>query len=389
MSPEKCGQIASAFLRLLIAAILICRIHAEAPQAKTGELHFQRAAQWVKEGKLDAGEQEYLAGLKLSPDSPAAYNDLGALYFQQRRFHLAAGAFGKAAHLRPNDSQIAFNLGISLYKEGAPSAAIPALLSGTHSQHARDSHRLLGLCYFSLKEWPQAITELQNFDDPEALFLLARAQHYAGHRQDSLNAEIKLLKSCPDSSFTHEMLGEAHDQEGDSESAIKEFRLAVAAAPGAPQLHFMLGYVLWRWKRYTDAMGPLQEETRINPDFEQSYLYLGDIALRLDDTARARTLFEKALHLNPSDSEARFGLGKVYVKSRQLDQGIATLRAIESQLDTRTELHYWLGKALLDRGRTDEGEKEFSKLKALRLAERQKIQERVNGNPVEEQMSSQ
>ena len=122
--------------------------------------------------------------------------------------------------------------------------------------------------------WGSAISQLVNGISPSMfwnsignrilvtlkyLFMLQQAYVHGGNQQASLAAAAELLKSHPDSPYTHQMLGEAYDRDGDVDHAAEEFQLAIAADPSAPQLHFMLGYVYWRWKRYAEAVAPLKQ----------------------------------------------------------------------------------------------------------------------------------
>lgn len=350
----------------------------------TADAHFRRGAELAARGELPAAEREYLEGLRISPH-PAAYNNLGTLYFQEQDFARAAAAFGSARKLQPADSEIAFNLGLALYKTGKTGDAIPHLVAGEASSHAQEARYLLGACYFAQKQWEKSIAEIEPVaNSPEALFILVRAYRYSGKPAQSLDAAARLLKSWPDSAFTHEILGEAYDKDGQPDNAIDEFQKAIAASPKSPELHFMLGYVCWRWKRYDQAIAPLEEETRIHPGYAAAYYYLGDIALRRDDTAQALRYFKEALKLDASYSEASLGIGKVYLRTERVREAVAALRKAKAGLDGATELHYWLGRALIRAGHAEEGRRELARVSQFNDSQHRKMEELFNGVPVGE-----
>ena len=378
---------------LLVLLLFGGAVSAALAQGDSAEAHFRKATVLAQQGKLDDAEREYTTGLRISLQSAAAYNNLGALYFKQGQFLPAAAAFQNAQRLRPDDPEIAFNLGLALYKRGDASGAIPHLIAGEKSVHSLDASLLLGTCYFATKQWKQSIDALERYrqqapGNAQALFMLEQAYVYIGDAKSSLAAATELLKTHPDSPFTHQMLGEAYDRDGDVDHAAEEFQRAIAANPSAPQLHFMLGYVYWRWKRYAEAVQPLEEEIRINPGFARSYYYVGDIAFRKGESDRARDFFEKALRLDPSLSEASLGLGKAYVQSGRLNDGVAALRKAEAKLDQTAEVHYWLGRALMQAGRKVEAEKELARVKELRATEHRKAREQLNGAPVRERQQN-
>jgi Flp pilus assembly protein TadD len=350
------------------------------------EACFRKAAALARKGDIDEAERAYVAGLRIAPQSAAAYNNLGALYFEQRQFARAASAFRNASRLLPSDPEVAFNLGLSLYKLGDDTAAIPHLIDGQKSSHAVQANLLLGICYFATRQWNKSIDALEKYrkqdtGNAQILFMLQQAYARAGNQESSLAAATELLKLHADSPYTHQMLGEAYDRDGDVDHAAEEFQLAIAADPSAPQLHFMLGYVYWRSKRYGEATAPLKRETQINPGFAPAYFYLGDIAFRTEDTAHALAFFQKALRLDPSYNEANVGLGKCYVQAGRLAEGTAVLRKAEVGLEKTADVHYWLGRALIQQGRKKEGEQELARVRELNATQHQ---DKLNGAPVGE-----
>ena len=49
------------------------------------------------------------------------------------------------------------------------------------------------------------------------------------------------------------LLGFAHDEAHEIDKAEEEFKKAIAASPGMPDLNFALGYLYWREKRFDQA----------------------------------------------------------------------------------------------------------------------------------------
>src|SRR5438309_11685778 len=84
----------------------------------TADEHFARAGKLGQEGKLAQAEAEYQTGLKLRPDDTQACNNLGVLYFQQRKLPQAIAAFERARQLDIHNAEVAFNLGLALYQSG-------------------------------------------------------------------------------------------------------------------------------------------------------------------------------------------------------------------------------------------------------------------------------
>ena len=113
----------------LLAALVVT----VAAGADTADVHFTRAAQLAQQGKLESAEAEYQAGLKLRPGDPQAFNNLGVVYFQQRKLQLAIGAFEHAHRLDARNSEIDFNLGLALFQTSAARRAISYLTEASRA----------------------------------------------------------------------------------------------------------------------------------------------------------------------------------------------------------------------------------------------------------------
>ena len=64
---------------------------------------------------------------------------------------------------------------------------------------------------------------------------------------DCAEAEYRaILEQDPRSAQADMIAGEALDAKGDTPDAIAQFRAAVVAGPATPNVHFGLGYLLWK-----------------------------------------------------------------------------------------------------------------------------------------------
>ncbi|HEV3468620.1 MAG TPA: FG-GAP-like repeat-containing protein [Pyrinomonadaceae bacterium] len=118
----------------------------------------------------------------------------------------------------------------------------------------------------------------------------------------------------------------------DLAGAQKEAQAAAAAAPGAPQPHYILGLI-------AKQQG------------------------RLDDAAAA---FQRVLKTDPRDVGANVNLGQVYAQQRKYAEAVAAFRtAIAAEPYNGTAL-YNLGTALLRAGQREEGQRAMQQFQALR-----------------------
>ena len=71
------------------------------------------------------------------------------------------------------------------------------------------------------------------------------------------------------------LLGEVYDGLAKTDEAIAEFRLA-ASSGNVPDAHFALGYMLWRTRRYEQAVPEFEKELAADPHYYKALAYLGD-----------------------------------------------------------------------------------------------------------------
>src|SRR5579864_7682966 len=99
--------------------------HSPAPQA-TNEL-YQAAQSDIMNGHYPAAAEKFRQMLKLDPNSPELWTDLGVAYSMEGRHQEAVVVFEKALQLNPSLRSANLMLGIDLVRLGKPEGAIPHL----------------------------------------------------------------------------------------------------------------------------------------------------------------------------------------------------------------------------------------------------------------------
>src|SRR5215217_3771299 len=118
----------------------------------------------------------------------------------------------------------------------------------------------------------------------------------------------------------------------DLPAAQKELQAAIAAAPSAPQPHYLLG---------------LAAKTQNRPE-------------------EAIASFQKVLRVDPNDVGANVNIGQLYSQQRKYPEAIAALRlAVAAEPYNATAL-YNLGTSLIRSGQREEGQKVIAQFQELR-----------------------
>lgn len=97
---------------------------------------------------------------------------------------------------------------------------------------------------------------------------------------------------------------------GDIDEAVTLLGQAAHLGESVPEHHFFYGVALFRAKKFKEAEEAVRKAVHLAPHKVEYITELGYVYLKLGFKARARTTFEKALKLDPSNSRASKGLGQ-------------------------------------------------------------------------------
>src|SRR5438094_8976173 len=174
--------------------------------------------------------------------------NLGAIYFQERKFDKAVPALRQAINLNPRLVKSVTLLAISLSELGRYSEALPGLEKGFHASSDSAVKRMCGLqlerTYTGMQRHDKAMEvaiELNRLypEDPEVLYHTGRLFGDVAYQ-----TMRKLSWVAPDSVWLHQAAGEAHESQGHYDLASGEYRKVLSMDPRRPGIHFRLGRVV-------------------------------------------------------------------------------------------------------------------------------------------------
>ena len=123
---------------------------------------------------------------------------------------------------------------------------------------------------------------------------------------------------------------------GQFDQAEVSYRREIELTPEHFGPYHMLGVVLHRMARHAEAIELFMRAIQLNPNSSASYASLAIACLDLDDTSEenlaiAQANFEKAVALDPGNSECHCNLGFNYWRRARLDRALASFdKAIEA-----------------------------------------------------------
>jgi tetratricopeptide (TPR) repeat protein len=338
----------------------------------------QTAFAMEQQGKNAEAETAWRAVLQGHPADAEAYAHLGFLEARQERYTEAVPLYRKALTLNPAMPGLRLNLGLSLFKSGAPKQAIQTFLpllksAPPSSPEALRLATLIGLAHYGLGEYATAVPYLKQATaaDPRNLpFRLALAHSclWSKQYQCVLDVYKEILSLNAESAEADMLAGEALDEMKNTAGATEQFRAAVKADPREPNVHFGLGYLLWGLMQYDEAATEFQAELANNPDHAQALAYLADTDMRLSHPEAAPPLLAKAIRIDPGIELAHLDLGILDADAGHKENALRELKIAEKLSPGDQNVHWRLARFYQATGRKDEAKVEFDKTRSLQKA---------------------
>ena len=113
-----------------------------------------------------------------------------------------------------------------------------------------------------------------------------------------------------------------HQGKGELETAIAEWKNALAMSPDEPMALYNLGLALSDSKRDEEALVPLRKAVELKPTDARTHTGLGMALLRTKHPDEALEQLQKAIELNPRDAKAQGALGSLLAERGQIQEAI-------------------------------------------------------------------
>jgi tetratricopeptide (TPR) repeat protein len=338
----------------------------------------QTALALEQQGDNVEAEAAWRSYLKTHPSSPEAYAHLGLLEARQQHYREAIPLYSKALSLDSATPGLRLNLGLAYFKAGEMKEALQQfgpLLKST-PQTSPDRQRLVilvAMSYYSLEQHSQAAVYLKEAvsRDPQNLELLLALAHsylWSKQYQNVLDTYRVILQLNADSAEADMLAGEALDELKDSSGAIDQFRAAVKADPKEPDVHFGLGYLLWKKRKYADAVPELQAELDNNPNHAQALTYLADAQIQLGKPDAALPLLENAARIDPGIELEHLDIGIIDATNGKNDDALREMKIAEKIAPDDVNVHWRLGRLYRVMGNEQQAAAELVKARTLTQA---------------------
>ena len=366
------------------------------PQAKPGpkeqiEAHKTRAAEFLKENKLDLAASEFRSILAIDPKDADARGNLGVVLFFEGKYADAIPELRKALTQRPTVWKIQALLGIAETRSGDIEHARADLEKAfplvTEENIRVETGMELIEIYSESRELGKAgavVKVLRDLRPTDETILYSAYRLYSDLAAESL---LTLTIVAPNSGRSHQALAHEFAERGNTTEAIKQYQDALKIEPQLSGVHFELGDMLRASgsEHQAEAAAEYKAALQVNPRDEQAQCRLGELALEGNNLEEANQRFAEAMKLRPNDPEASIGAAKVAM-AMQNPQKAENLLVHAIQLDpTSAVAHFRLSTVYREMGRTADAQNEIAQYKKYKQM-KEKLQElyRNMGNEEEE-----
>lgn len=356
----------------LCVMLLANGLHARAAQpgqSNSAEIHshLRAAFDYLKANDADSATREFQAVLALDPKNTDAYENLGVIAFVRRDYLKAEEYLRKALAINPGLVKTEGLLGICEKRLGRGSAQ--ALLEKSFPKLKEKNLRIqvgmeLASIYYQGGDLDRAASVTHSLVDldPDNVEVLYLAQQvYSDLADDTLN---KLAILGPGSARMQQVIAERLINGGDLKGAIEHYRKALEINSRLPDVHYELGEaILQSGQTDPSAQAEAEKEFRAAEGLEGDTASLesqfGRIAFLQSDMDQAYAHYKRAFELNPGETEAQIGLGRLLMAKNNPEEAIKYLRMAVQSDPLNAEAHYRLATSCRNLGLTGEAEKEL------------------------------
>jgi tetratricopeptide (TPR) repeat protein len=298
------------------------------------------------------------------------YLNLGVLQAQGERFSRAAELFEKANALQPELPQVQSSLGVAYFNARQFEKATGPLTRALAAGDDPGLKRLLALAWLNTENYEKAAELLR--DDPErgrnpslqfAYGLSLVKLERAAEAEEIFSA---LLRAHGDSPELSVLLGQAHAQQGDFDSAIASLQKALALSAHVAEANATLGVIYLRQGKFAEAEQALRAELAAHPGDLRSQQNLAIVLDSLQRGEEAIPLLKSVLHAKPDFATARYLVGKILLAEGNAAEAVEHLEAATRLAPGDAPAHYQLGQAYQKLGRTEEAGAQFELFRQLK-----------------------
>jgi tetratricopeptide (TPR) repeat protein len=251
------------------------------------EVQFELGTACEELQEFDKAAGAYEKYIALAPAITwTAYLRLGICRTKLGQFDAAIAAFLEAQKAQPKDLKVNFSLAEAYEKAGQfdKAEAVYNILAEINPVDAKTYHR-------------------QSF----------RIYDLAGNNERAVTPAKKVIDLEPKNEMNHYYLGLTYFKLQKYDEAIAAFQQGLTLKPDFAHAWFQIGSAYFNQKKFKEAAAAYKEYAELSPDDPSGWLSIGVSFMQLKDHESALEPMKKSVELKPDNAVAQFNLAIVYI----------------------------------------------------------------------------
>ena len=330
-------------------------------QPDWAELQYNLAVVLHQMGNWQEAIAAYNQTIKIKPDYEAAYFNLGVLYDQKGELDAAIAAYQQAIIIQPDLVRAYSNLGSTYARQQEYSKAIATLRKGIALDPTWVTlHNNLGQVYWFNSQPELALTSFETaiILSPKMALAhqnLGRLWQQQGNYAEASRCFQHVLQLEPKNVLAHSSYAEVQQKMGNLGSTLASWQKIIELEPDFVNAYCqgkltsspedLLEIAKLACARLLQALKSGQQEEAYH-HLWRTYGYMGDVLFEFGGIKQAETYYQRALQLQPEDTELYLKLGNCLARQRRLNAAVIVYHQGLALQPNHPQICFQLGKVL-------------------------------------------
>ncbi|MSP63280.1 MAG: tetratricopeptide repeat protein [Myxococcales bacterium] len=329
-------------------------------QGRTGndteeEQAFQSAESAFNANRYDEAAPLYEKVTAINPGRAEPWVKRAVILYRKKQYTDAVKLLRAAQSTLPSDLGIKAQLGLSLYRGGAPEMAVAMMEEVVAQKPEMPELQLqLALHYVKLGDGKRAVAAIEYYfksrpaeaaREDGQLRPLAGTAYLLNKQYEQAEREFEaVLKQSPNDVVARVSLGQVFTGKGDCQKAITLYERVLAEAPKRPFIHADLATCYLKIGRRAEALRSAEAYNALRPREGRGFVLLGDARAETRDLPGALTAYEQAKKLDPRVT-VDGKMGKVFLGQKNYAGAAAMLETAAKASPDDVEIQTQLAEA--------------------------------------------
>jgi stress-induced-phosphoprotein 1 len=270
----------------------------------------------TKEGNKQPDPEPMVSG---NEEEALKEKELGNQAYKGKKFEEALQHYDKAFALNPTNIALLTNKAAVFFEQQLWEKCLEMCdLAVEKGRECRADYKIIakalarkGNVYFKQSKWEESI---KWYDKSLAEHRNQEVVRKKESAAEKLKEEKAKAYIDPEKSLEEKEKGNAAFKKGNFPEAIKHYTEAIRRNPEDAKVFSNRAACYTKLAEFNLGLKDCEECLKLDPKFVKGYLRKGGLHLALKDTVKANDAYQKALDLDPSNSEAKEGLRKCYAQ---------------------------------------------------------------------------